>query len=400
MRSRGSGTTEAVVVTFLLSVGSSIVATILLSPGSSTNALLLFGSATIAAALFFIAVRVTGVWRVRSAALRFHNEVSASAANDIFNNLLVFLLASPRRFARYQTFMQELAEKRPNPNSRVYALVAARLKPDRTPRSFRTTQAYLGRFIDAKRCAGLRVQRNVRRYLAAFDPARTYVLMTGYSRTIVNALRDSGISPGHVFVIREDQREKRLREHETAIHALSSLGLEPASCSIAAVDEICSSSNVTVRDDRDKEFTLGSGRQVIALVGCEAADATGNVVAPSERSGEMMETARLITRLHDAAVRATACAVSTIAVVEGLKVHATLPDEMRFVQAAAKGGIMRNLPYLLGVADLAWRDVALARLSATNITAIIDEFGVHQHVNAGIVLLEALDEWAESAMYA
>ena len=337
--------------------------------------------------LLVIAVAVfTWKWIVtRSLRLRIFKEVSASRCGDHFLQLANHCFRRKSLAPRALTELAAVSEIRKHPNLRFLQTIR-NLVGDSTHLSasaHQQTLFYLSMAIVAKNLSRQRVVQNLGHFLARLD-SHTYLVLYGYSSTICRALvMVSENLKCPIFVIEDLQYgvADSLAEHDLAMCQLRKGSLDPIALPFGQIAPLCSTTADFVVSSAGVSIPLRKKRHLIALIGCEALDARGRILIPSEVKGRPSETAKFAELFQEAKARAPAnrsVGYKVVVVAETYKVYENLPEDSALTHAPIKSSWSREVLYVLGLrTQIKHIQVQLYEFLPSGVDAVIDDAGIH-----------------------
>jgi beta-phosphoglucomutase-like phosphatase (HAD superfamily) len=362
---------------------------------------LLLGTVVVVFVSAVAIVRVTRPERrVRRLIAVFSSEPSASKAGDTAVDILGRLASmgsvDPGRLA-------DLAQRRRHPLSRFLDGIDAITDRNGDGHVDASATEPIERYLDAVRTgkAASREQavRQAADQLRSLLHPATMVLIHGYSTVVCEALRAASPSVP-VFIVRDMQYGARssLGEHTIVSRRLSERGIEGALIDTDQISTLLDPGSYRLRTLDGASMPLPDRREIVALIGCEAADRSGRVLIPATVRAQPSETAWFVAEFARARQRGEGASISAQLVVvgESFKVFDDLAahPELRTTSAPVAISVIRRLAYALAAIELPRGiPVELVEIGPDHIDVYIDD-AIVARTRGGVLRLDAsYDAW-------
>lgn len=363
---------------------------------------LLAGSAATVFALSFGALRATAPQRrLRRTVADFCREPSASKTGDLALSALDQLAA---RGELNPGWLVELTQRRRHPTSRIVDGID--LVVDRhggtEPSDDRVSLAiveYLRAVAGAKALTRPRAARQAAQQLDQVLGPRSLLLLYGYSSVVCEAVRAA--SPAvPIFVVRDAQYGLRgsLGEHVVVRSELASAGLESYLVDSDDITALLDPHTFRLRSAEGAGVPLPDDREVVAVIGCDAADSGGRILIPATVRSQPSETAWFVAEFARARQRSQGQSIGAqlLVVGESYKVFDDLDarSELRTTAAPVPISWWRRFLYSISVADLPrGAPVELVEIGPGHVDLYVDDTVVARTRRGSLRLDASCDAW-------
>ena len=349
---------------------------------------------------------------IRSLRLRVYKEVSASKCNNYF----ITLAENYFKIFTAQNALSELrkvVEVRKHPNAGLLQMLerisqeleSTSQEQDNSLSVINSDKILKFLSLLPHKKASLRegVVQNVARYILDNVASNTYLVLYGYSTTVCDSLVAVGEHlPCPVFLSKDAQYEygvkRSLGEHKMALKHLERGGITPNIIEFEEVPGMTLSSSNFVETVSDKHVPLAKGREVIAIIGCEAADINGNVLIPSQLKGTPSETAKFVEVFRPELSETEVVQRKILVINESYKIYDLSTPNILVTHAPLKLSLLEHIAYLFGLKrDLHLIQTNLIKLNSSDISAIIDDYGIHFGKGDRINLEPSFLEWQKQS---
>lgn len=365
---------------------------------------LLAGSVVIVFALSFATLRATVPQRrFRRTFAEFCGEPSASKAGDLVVDLLEQLTARGRLGAES---LAELAQRRRHPTSRLLDGIDLLLDrygaPDPAePRSKEPIVRYLGAVRAAKAVTRAAAASQAAQQLDQLLRPHSLVLVYGYSSVVCESVRLASPS-APVLVVRDAQYGVRssLGEHTIVRANLASSGIDSWLIDSDQITALLDPGTYRLRSADGASLPLQDRREVIAVIGCEAADRAGRVFIPATVRSQPSETAWFVEEFARARQRGQGGVIGAqlLVVGESYKVFDDLGarPELRTTSAPVAVSRTRRWMYVAGAVELPHgAPVELVEIGPDHVDVYVDDVAAARTRNGSLQLAASHDAWNE-----
>lgn len=338
--------------------------------------------------------------RARRLLVRFASEPSASRAGDVVLDVLDHLVATGQVDV---TDMADLAQRRRHPVSRILDgidVLVDRLGGDlQVGNAQSEIEQHIGVVRTEKKASRDRSVGRSAQHLEHVLGRNSMLLLYGYSTIVCDAIcRMRTTVP--VFVVRDAQYGARssLGEHSIVLSRLGKRGIEATLIDIDQISTLLDPESHRLRSHEGPTIPLPDRREVVAVIGCEAADRSGRVLIPATVRSQPSETAWFVAEFARARQRGQGASIGArlIVVGESFKVFDDLGSrpELRTTTAPVAVSLPRRLAYTLAAVELPRGvPVELVEIGPDHIDTYVDDVVAIQTRSGSLRLDPSCDSW-------
>jgi beta-phosphoglucomutase len=358
----------------------------------------------------FISIATRQKIAIRNLMVRVYKEVSASKCNNYF----ITLAENYFKIFTAQNALSELrkvVEVRKHPNAGLLQMLerisqeleSTSQEQDNSLSVINSDKILKFLSLLPHKKASLRegVVQNVAKYILDNVTSNAYLVLYGYSTTVCDSLvAVSEHLPCPVFLSEDVQYgvKRSLGEHKMALKHLERGGITPNIIEFKKVPGMTSSSLDFVETVSGKLVPLAKGREVIAIIGCEAADINGNVLIASRSKGIPSETAKFVEVFRPELSETEVVQRKILVINESYKIYDLSTPNILVTRAPLKLSLLGHIAYLFGLKrDLHLIQTNLIKLNSSDISAIIDDYGIHFGKGSRIDLEPSFLEWQKQS---